>query len=162
MVRMSALRNLPVILGNERLGLLQSVSLDEARKRVRALIVSCGIRGKRVVSRESVLSIGDGFILVGDSRRYHRSDEDSSCPFVRDSSGLLVGYVTDYAIDEETLDVVAVEMKPGHLTGRRTGRLWMYSYAHQNPASLELTVPACMGSELIGVREETEPCEYPP
>ena len=114
MVRMSALRNMPVILGNERLGLLQSVSLDEARKRVRALIVSCGIRGKRVVPRESVLSIGDGFILSGDSRRYHRSDEGSSCPFIRDSSGLLVGYVTDYAIDEATLSVVAAEMKPGH------------------------------------------------
>lgn len=162
MVRMSALRNMPVILGNERLGLLQSVSLDEARKRVRALIVSCGIRGKRVVPPDCVQSIGDGFILAERSRRYHRRDENAPCPFVRDSSGLLVGMVTDYAIDETTLEVVAVEMKPGHLTGRRAGRLWMYSYARQEPSSLELTVPACMGSELIGVREETEPCEYPP
>ena len=160
MVRLSALRNMPVIQGKQRLGLLQSVSLDEARKRVRALIVSCGIRGKRVVSRESVLSIGDGFILAGDSRRYHRSDESSPCPFVRDSSGLLVGYVTDYAIDEATLSVAAAEMKPGHQP--RLDRLCMFSYSRQDAASLELTIPACMGSELIGVREGTESCEYPP
>lgn len=160
MVRMSALRNMPVILGKVRLGLVQSVGLDEARKRVQALIVSCGIRGKRVILPESVLSIGDGFILAEVSRRYHRSDEPSPCPFVRDSAGLLVGLVTDYALDEKTLDVVAVEMKPGHLS--RMGRLWMYSYARQDAGSLELTIPACMGSELIGVREETEACEYPP
>ena len=160
MVRMSALRNMPVILGKVRLGLVQSVGLDEARKRVRALIVSCGIRGKRVVSRESVLSIGDGFILVGDSRRYHRSDEPSPCPFVRDSAGLLVGLVTDYALDEKTLDVVAVEMKPGHQP--RLERLWMFSYARQDADALELTIPVCMGSELIGVREGMESCEYPP
>ena len=49
MVRMSALRNMPVILGKVRLGLVQSVGLEEARKRVQALIVSCGIRGKRVI-----------------------------------------------------------------------------------------------------------------
>ena len=103
MVRMSALRNMPVILGKVRLGLVQSVSLDEARKRVQALIVSCGIRGKRVILPESVLSIGDGFILAEASRRYHRSDEPSPCPFVRDSAGLLVGLVTDYALDEKTL-----------------------------------------------------------
>ena len=160
MVRLSALRNMPVIQGKQRLGLLQSVSLDEARKRVRALIVSCGIRGKRVVPRESVLSIGDGFILSGDSRRYHRSDEGSSCPFIRDSSGLLVGYVTDYAIDEATLSVVAAEMKPGHQP--RLERLWMFSYARQDADALELTIPVCMGSELIGVREGMESCEYPP
>ena len=46
---MSALRNLPVICENKRLGLLQSISLDPAQKRVSALIVSCGMRGKRVV-----------------------------------------------------------------------------------------------------------------
>lgn len=162
MVRMSVLRNYPVICGKERLGLLQSVSLDEAQKRVCALIVSCGIRGKRVILPQDVTSIGDGFILAGQARRYKRSDETAPCPFVRDSAGLLVGYVTDYAIDEATLDVMAIEMKPGHLTGRRLGRLWMYSYARPDAQSLELTVPACMGSELIGVREETEVCEYPP
>ena len=63
MVRMSALRNLPVICENKRLGLLQSISLDPAQKRVSALIVSCGMRGKRVVPAEDVLALADGFIL---------------------------------------------------------------------------------------------------
>ena len=160
MVRLSALRNMPVIQGKQRLGLLQSVSLDEARKRVRALIVSCGIRGKRVIPPDCVQSIGDGFILAERSRRYHRRDENAPCPFVRDSAGLLVGMVTDYAIDEATLSAVAAEMKPGHQP--RLERLWMFSYARQDADALELTIPVCMGSELIGVREGTESCEYPP
>ncbi len=162
MVRMSVLRNYPVICGNEQLGLLQNITLDEAQKQVRALIVSCGIRGKRVVLPEDVSSVGDGFILAVQAHRYKRMHEIESCRFVRDSAGLLVGYVTDYAIDEDSLRILAIEMKPGHFAGRLCGYLWMYQYTRPDKQSLELTVPVCMGSELIGVREETETCEYPP
>ena len=162
MVRMSALRNRPVICGNTRLGLLQSVSLDDAQKQVHALIVSCGIRGKRVVMPDDVISVSDSFILTGSVHRYRRSEEKTLCAFVRDSQGLLVGCVTDCAMDERTLEVLAVEMKPGHLSARRMGRIWMYSYSRPDKSVPELIVPACMGSELIGVREERESCAYPP
>ena len=51
---MSILRNFSVICGHRQIGLLQNVSLDEAQKQVLALIVSCGIRGKRVILPESI------------------------------------------------------------------------------------------------------------
>ena len=61
---MSILRNFPVVLGQRQIGLLQSVSLNEAQNQVLALIVSCGIRGKRVILPESVEAIGKGFVVV--------------------------------------------------------------------------------------------------
>ena len=70
MVRMSALRNVPVICHSRQIGLLQSISLDAARKRVHALVVSCGMRGKRVVLGQHVQAIADGFILADQDEKY--------------------------------------------------------------------------------------------
>lgn len=155
MVRMSALRNRPVVCQNRRLGLLQSVSLDTAQKGVRALIVSCGVLGKRVVLPQDVLAIADGFILVRCVQRYRRAFEAPPCAFVRDTTGLLTGRVTDYAIDEESLAIAAVELTTGYLLPARRARLWALHYVRQGEQSPELTVPACLGRELINVGEGT-------
>lgn len=162
MVRMSILRNYPVICDKKRLGLLQSISLDPAQKRVCALIVSCGIRGKRVILPEHVVSIADGFILASQAQRYRRSAETVPCVFIRDTMGLLCGRVTDYAIDEATLSIAAIEMIPGYLPSERRSRLWMYAYTRSSDTSSELTVPVCLGSELIYSREGIEVCASPP
>lgn len=159
---MSILRNYPVICGKKQLGLLQSVSLDPAQKRVCALIVSCGMRGKRVVLPEDVVSIADGFLLVRQADKYRRAMETAPCVFVRDSTGLLCGRVTDYAIDEATLAIQAIEMIPGYLPGERRCRLWIYAYVRADEDAGELSVPACLGSELIFSREGTETCACPP
>ena len=155
MVRMSALRNRPVVCCGRRLGLLQSVSLDSAQKRVCALIVSCGALGKRVVLPQDVLAISDGFILAGCAQRYRRAFETPPCAFARDTTGLLAGRVTDYAIDEQTLAVMAFEMMTGYLGPSRRARLWVLDYVRQDARSPELTVPACLGRELINVGEGT-------
>lgn len=155
LVRMSSLRNYPVICGKERLGLLQSISMDWAQKKVGALIVSCGIRGKRVVLPEHVSAVADGFILADEAQKYRKSYETAPCKFVRDTTGLLAGCVTDYAIEEKTMSIEAIEMIPGYLPGERKARIWMYSYARTENGGPELTVPACLGSELIFSREGT-------
>lgn len=142
MVRMSALRNYPVICSQQRLGLLQSVCLDTAQKRVCALIVSCGLRGKRVVLREDVLSVADGFILARNPQKYKRSFETQRCRFARDTTGLLAGYVTDYAMDEKTLEIAAIELIPGCWPSERKERLWLYVYDMQSASAGELTIPA--------------------
>lgn len=160
MVRMSVLRNLPVICDEKRLGLLQSISLDTAQKRVRALIVSCGMRSKRVVLPEDVISIADGFILVSRAQKYKRTMETAPCLFVRDTTGLLCGCVTDYAIDEKTLTVDAIEIIPGYLPTERRHRLWAFSY--ECSGGEELSVPSCLGSELDFSREGSKPCVCPP
>lgn len=158
---MSVLRNYPVICDEKQLGLLQNISLDSAQKRVNALIISCGLRGKRVVLPQDVISLADGFILARRAQKYKRAYETAACRFVRDTTGLLVGRVTDYAIDEANLNVTAIEMTPGYLPSQRS-RLWMYAYVRADSETLELTVPVCVGSELIAVKEESEICAYPP
>lgn len=153
MIRMSSMLNWPVILQNRQEGLLQSVSLDSAQKRVYALIVSCGIRGKRIVFAPQVRSIADGFILVDSIEKYKRRYETDACRFVRDTTGLLTGSITDYAIDENTLSIQALEMIPGYLPSERKVRIWVYEYVRTDRESTELIVPASLGRELILSRE---------
>lgn len=162
MVRLSALRNHPVICDGKPLGLLQGISLDEAQRNVEALIVSCGFRGKRVVLPEDVESMADGFILVRQAQKYKRALEQPLCAFVRDTSGVLTGRITDYAIDERALQVTAIELSPGYLPGEWRSRMWMYTYARTGGDAGELTIPACLSRELILTREGTEECAYLP
>ena len=153
LVRMSVLRNYPVISGNRQIGLLQSISLDEAQKRVCALIVSCGFRGKRVLLPQDVQSIADGFILASGTQKYRRELETAPCQFVRDSAGLLAGRITDYAIDEKSLCIQAIEMMPGYLPREQRIRIWVYAYARPDSAAPELIVPSSLGSELNYTKE---------
>ena len=159
---MSILRNFPVICGHRQIGLLQSASLNEAQKQVLALIVSCGIRGKRVILPESIEAIGKGFIIVRDVQRYRRIQETTPCSFIRDTSGLLCGRVTDYALDDETFAVQAFEMSPGYLGKARRTRLWIYDYRRSESHAEELIIPALLGHELTFAREGNEECAYPP
>lgn len=162
MVRLSALRNYPVVCENKPLGLLQGISLDEQQRRIEALIVSCGFRGKRIVLPEDVRAIADGFILAQKAQKYKRSLEKPLCTFVRDTTGLLAGRITDYAIDEEALRVAAIELSPGYLPGERQKRLWMYAYAHNGADASEVTVPASFHGELNLSREGIDECAYLP
>ena len=162
MVRLSALRNHPVICEGRPLGLLQGISLDETQRNVQALIVSCGFRGKRVVLPQDVVSMADGFILARQVQKYKRALEQPLCAFVRDTSGVLTGRITDYAIDERALRVAAIELSPGYLPGERRSRLWMYAYARANGSANELTIPGSLHRELILTREGTEECAYLP
>jgi len=79
LIRMSILRNFSVICGHRQIGLLQNASLDEAQKQVLALIVSCGIRGKRVILPESIEAIG-AMYGVTIARRKRRSAPSSGTP----------------------------------------------------------------------------------
>lgn len=46
LIRVSVLRNYPVICDHRQIGLMQGVSLNEAQNQVRALIVSCAYGAK--------------------------------------------------------------------------------------------------------------------
>lgn len=153
MVRMSALRNAPVICRGRQIGLLQSISLDAARKRVHALVVSCGMRGKRVVQRQHVQAIGGGFVLVDQTEKFRRVEERAGSPFVRDTTGMLAGCVTDYAVDEQTLEILAAEVMPGYWPSSSRQRFWAFAYHSADDPDGGLIVPASLGSGLIFSRE---------
>lgn len=157
MVRMSALRNCPVILDGKQIGFLQSICMDYAQKKVQALIIACGIRGKRIAMRNDLLSIADGFILIRGTEKYQRSLETKPCTFIRDTSGLLTGKVMDYAIEKENLRVYAIEMQIGYGRTERRQRIWVYDYMRLDGRKNELTIPSCLGSGLI-IAEEGNAC----
>ena len=162
LIRVSILRNYPVICNHRQIGLMQGVSLNEAQNQVRALIVSCGIRGKKLILPKDIVAFGEGFILVDKASIYARSYESSPSVFVRDTTGLLCGRVTDYAMNESTLEIEAVEMIPGYIGRERRFRVWVYAYVPAEHRNLELVIPACIGNELRLKREGNEACAYRP
>lgn len=162
MIRMSALRNYPVIHQNQQIGLLQSISLDPVQIRVHALVVSCGLRGKRIIPAASVKTISQGFILAEDVQKYDRTLESRSSAFVRDTTGVLVGKVTDYAIDEKRLTIQALEMTTGYWPGKNSVRIWIFEYTLSSERENELTVPACVGCGLIDQKEGMDACACQP
>lgn len=140
MVRMSILRNYPIVLEERQIGLLQSIRFDAARKRVCALVVSCGIRGKQIVPIQHVRVIADGFILVSGIEKHRHADQQQMLPFVRDTTGILVGRVTDYAIHRESLDILAIEMISGYGPKEIKNRFWMNGYSISCDAD-EIVIP---------------------
>lgn len=141
MIRLSGLRNRPVVCGNRQIGFLQNITLDLAQKRVQALIVSRGIRGKCVVYPEKILSVSESFILAQNAGRYERSLEQMPCRFAMDTAGRLVGCITDYAICSETMDIAAVEIMTGYLKREeRRCRIWVYDFQRSNCMVRGLTV----------------------
>ena len=91
------------------------------------------------------------------ARRKRRSAPSSGTP-----PGCFCGRVTDYAVNEATLAIEAVEMIPGYLGSARKKRIWVYDYQRSENHAEELIVPACLGGELTLTKEGNEQCAYPP
>ena len=162
MVRMSMLRNSPVICRDRQIGLLQSISFDKAQKAVRALIVAGGLKGKCVVPAGDVLAVSREFILVDGFAKYSRSSENPPFRFVRDTTGALVGRVKDYLIDEKALCVVSLEIMRGYMPGERHARVWTFSYCASNRCPDEAIIAVSFSDELPEVREEACTCVFQP
>jgi len=101
-----------------------------------------------MIDTEDIISISDGFILAKKAIR-SRQSVSQSCPcFVRDSTGLLIGRITDYAISESDLQLAAIEMQVGLLGHERRIRIWIMDYSCTSNEN-EIIVPSSIGSELI-------------
>ena len=148
MFTMSTLRNTPVIVNQKSVGILQNVCLDMVQKKVCALHVSCGLHGRYLIMPEDVLTISQEFILAANLNRYKHCNKETNVPFVRDTTGMLVGFVTDYAISKSTLELAAVEMRTGLLPREYLTRIWIMNFTYQIQRN-ELVVPASLGCELI-------------
>lgn len=134
--------------------------MDEKRRRVQALIVSCGMRGKRIIPAEMVCAMTERFILAEDIQKYTGQYEPPVVRLIRDTSGVLAGYATDFAIDEKNLEISALEMAGGYIFRQNRKRNWVYRYTVSD--SGELIIPATLRTELIDFGEGNEQCVYPP
>lgn len=153
MVILSMLQNTPVIEGSRQIGLLQGISLDPTQKRVRALIVSRGFRGKCLIPREDILSVSNGFILAGSLQRFSRKFDRIGCAFVRDTDGRLIGRVTDYAINPISFQLTAIAFSPGSLPPECFVRIWAYAFEHRIGEPHTITVPISFCHEPIVSKE---------
>lgn len=160
MFRMSMLRNIPVICGEQQIGIFQSACFDKTRKRVCAFVISSGLHGKRVVSASHIRLIGRGFILVDDWSRYKRLDEQQTSLFVRDTTGLLVGRITDYAIDQESMEIIAIEVLPGYFPKEICIREWMYACSFSEEANAWI-IPVILQNQSCISKEGNEQCVCP-
>lgn len=156
MIILSTIRNCPVICQDKRIGLVMGIGLCDDAKQVTELIIACGLRGKRIVSCGNIQSVADGFLLVKDTMRYKHAHHPAKCMFAYDADGLLLGYVTDYAIDEHTMQIQAIEVLTGYLPGKYTKRVWIFDYECRNQE--KVIVPASFCSELMRLNEEDGIC----
>lgn len=161
LIRMSMLRNTPVIMGERQVGLLQSVCFDHTRKTVRALIVSGGMKGKRMVYARHVLMMTERFILIDGWQKCRKADQQQNGLFVRDPTGILAGRVTDYAIDDATLDVLAIEIAQGYLPVENHCRTWVYTYS-PIPDAEEISIPVVLHGLPCYFKGGNEACGCPP
>lgn len=159
MIRMSMLRNVPVIFDERQVGLFQDICFDQARKQVYAFVVSCGIGGKKLVPAEHVRMISQKFILISGMEKYRRSDRQKTSLFIRDITGTLGGYVSDYAIDKRSLDVLALEIQLGYGLKERKIHTWVYAYTYLTDCD-EVSIPLDLHYQPCFYREENDACEY--
>lgn len=154
------LRNIPVICGDRQIGLFQSVCFDKTRKRVCAFVISGGLCGKRIVPIQHVRMVGREFILIDGWSRYSRMDGQQASLFVRDTTGLLVGRITDYAVDQESMEILAIEFLSGYHPEAIHRREWMYAYSFSEDADAWI-VPVIPHSQPCISEEGNETCECP-
>lgn len=159
---MSRLRNTPVICRNTQIGFLQSIKLDDGQKRVQAFVIARGLRGKCIVPAESVKTLSGEFIIAESVKKYEREYETNGSLFVFDTDGLMIGRVSDYAIDEEKLDVEAIEVMRGYLPKEMKSRIWFYAYSAGEELSREIIVPAYGQLSQCDWKEGKETCGFQP
>lgn len=153
MIMLSKLRNMPVIDSGRQIGLLQGISLDPTQKRVHALIVSRGFRGKCIIRQEDVLSISNEFILARNKQRFRREFESNGITFVRDTDGRLIGQIKDYAFDPVSFRLTAIAFSPGLLPPECFAQIWSYAFERRAGEPDTVTVPISLCSEPIDSKE---------
>jgi len=154
------LRNTPVICEDCQIGIFQSVCFDKARKRVCAFVISSGLRGKRIIPIQHVRMIGNGIILIDGWKKYRRMDVQQTSLFVRDTTGLLAGRITDYAIDCESMEILAIEVLSGYHRKEICKRTWMYAYSFSEEADAWI-IPVILHSQPSISKGGNQTCECP-
>ena len=139
---MSRMRNTPVVCNDRQIGYLQGAKLDDGQKKVQAFVIAQGLKGKGLVYPEAVKVISEEFIIALCIAKYDRKFPVQNASFAYDTDGLMIGIVSDYAVEEKTLSVEAIEVKRGYLPCERNDRIWFYRYSSSEHRKNDVIVPA--------------------
>ncbi len=109
-----------------------------------------------MISSSHVNAVADGFILVQDAQMRLPLQDCTETVFAFDTTGLLVGRVIDWAIDESSMTVQALEIVTGYLPGMYTKRIWIFEYECKRDG--EIIIPASFVSGLTTIVKEEVAC----
>lgn len=124
MRRLQEMIGLPVMRGGRRFGTVSSLCLSADVRRVTGVNVRRTLRGDVFVPGEKVRTLdADRIEIAPDGESAARADAKPGA--VCDRSGVRVGLVTDAAIDEQTLEVTALEVTFGPMDDLLGGRRWV-------------------------------------
>jgi len=125
---MKSLLGRPVLMNGKTVGHVTDVELDERLLRLVALYIDGGLYGTRRIGGDRIRLLGDVSVLVTGIGKRGRPKE-ARLRRARLSDGSRVGAVTGALIDEETLEIKALELTRGYLDDLLTGRQWISRYA---------------------------------
>ena len=154
MIRMNCLRNLPVICNNRQIGFLHGVKLNDEQNGVCALVIARGLKGKCVLLTDDVTMISSEFIIARRTHKYERRYEKQNICFVYDTDGLMIGKVSDYALDEENWRIAAIEVMRSYLPSGRRERIWFFQYSSDENRLGAVIVPAFLYMSQSERKEE--------
>lgn len=126
--RLGRILGLPCVCGERVVGRVERAIPDETGQRVLGFVVRRGLGGARWACREDVEVLGDvSVVLRRRPVRLPKGLERALGP-VKDEGGLTLGRVTDWWIDQEALEITALEVTLGWmedlLRGRRRVQRW--------------------------------------
>jgi len=154
--RLNAVRNLPVIMQSKRVGMLLGISVDLYTKQATDIIVACGLRGKRRIQCRYISAIAEGFILIDDTAHSTVDHGGINRVFAFDTTGVLIGRASDYAIEESSMEIQAIEIITGYLPGIYPRKTWIFDY--ECIGTGEILLPASIRCGLIDLEREGRTC----
>ena len=139
MTRANRLIGLPVILDGAKIGVIDQFDFSRDARQISALSVQTNSLRSGSIPAHDVQLVGENVVLVSAKPGPQRGRKFTPGR-VRDTSGLILGVVTDAMLDETTLCVTALELSFGPIDDLLTGRRWAKEFS-VDPKSGETIVP---------------------
>lgn len=148
MTSLKRLIGLPVVLDGHSAGSVLKAVVTRDGRNLRGLVVRGGAKGPRWLPREQILLLGKVSVIgTGVCQKLPR-DSEYHLFRVSDADGARLGVVSDAIIQEETLQVVALEISSGPVDDLIDGR-WLATCYTVRPSPLSDTGHVTIPGEVM-------------
>ena len=124
MKRLNEMIGLPVMCGGSKVGVVASMCLSPDSRAIDGFNIRRGLRSGLFVPGTHVCGMSDKRIEIV-SAQGSAAQREKELGTVCDRRGKAVGLITDAAIDEQTLQVIALEVTFGPVDDLMDGRRWI-------------------------------------
>lgn len=128
-MRLGRIVGLPAVHQGRAAGRVEQAVLTPDGQRLRGLILRQGMGGARWAAAEDVLILGQVSVILIRPPGRVPAHADFTLSAVKDSGGMLLGWVTDVYLDAATRAVSALEVDLGPIETLRAGRLLARAFA---------------------------------